>query len=171
MNYRKEFEKGQSKALTTAIVNEVANSQQKMDELMQCFIDGPIRITQYAAWPMSDIAKKHPHLLLKFYPILIDLLNQKDKPDAINRNILRAFQFVEIPEKHEGNVLDISFRLLNDPSEPVAVKAFSMTVIYNLTKKYPEIKPELRASIEVLLPDGSAGIKSRGNKVLKAIQE
>ncbi len=171
MNFRKEFEKGQSKALTTAIVNKVANSQQKMDELMQCFIKGPVRITQYAAWPMSYIAKKHPHLLFKYYPLLIDLLNKEGKHNSINRNILRAFQFVEIPEEHEGNVLDVSFRLLNSPSEPVAVKAFSMTVIYNLSKKYPDIIPELKACIEALMPDASAGIKSRGSKILKAIQQ
>ncbi|MGB0882653.1 MAG: hypothetical protein ACPGSO_06835 [Vicingaceae bacterium] len=171
MNYRKEFEKGQSKALTSAIVKEVANSQQKMDELMQCFIEGPVRITQYAAWPMSDVAKKHPHLLFKYYPLLIDLLNLPNKHNAINRNIMRAFQFVEIPEEYEGEILDVSFKLLNSSSEPVAVKAFSMTVIYNLSKKYPEIKQELSASIEALMPNGSAGIKSRGGKILKAIQQ
>ena len=171
MNYRKELEKGQSKTLTTAIVNEVANSQQKMDELMQCFVEGPIRITQYAAWPMSDIAKKHPQMLLKYYPVFINLLNQKDKPDAINRNILRALQFVVVPEEYEGEILDVSFKLLNAAKEPVAVKAFSMNVIYNLTKKYPDIIPELKASIEALLPNGSSGIKSRGNKILKAIQQ
>jgi hypothetical protein len=170
MNYRKELEQGQSKILTTAKVKEVANSQKKMDELMRCFVDGPIRITQRAAWPMSDIAKKHPHLLFKYYPTLLTLLNQKDKPDAINRNILRALQFVTLPEEHEGNILDVSFRLLNSPTEPVAVKAFSMTVIYNLTRKYPDIVPELKASIATLLPNGSMGIKSRGNKILKAIQ-
>ena len=81
-----------------------------MDELMQCFVEGPIRITQYAAWPMSDIAKKHPQMLLKYYPIFIDLLNQKNKPDAINRNILRALQFVILPEEHEGAILDVSFK-------------------------------------------------------------
>ena len=98
------------------------------------------------------------------------MLNQKDKPDAINRNILRALQFVTLPEEHEGNILDVSFRLLNSPTEPVAVKAFSMTVIYNLTRKYPDIVPELKASIATLLPNGSMGIRSRGNKILKAIQ-
>lgn len=170
MNFRKELEHGQSKALTTAIVNEVCNSPKKMDELMQCFITGPFRITQRAAWPMSFVAQKHPKLLFKYYPVLIDLLNQPNKHDAINRNILRAFQFVEIPEEHQGHVLDISFKLLNSPSEPIAVKAFSMTVIYNLSKIYLDIIPELKASIEALMPNASAGIKSRGNKILKAIQ-
>jgi hypothetical protein len=170
VNFRKELEQGQSKTLTSAIVNNVSNSPKKMDELMQCFIDGPFRITQRAAWPMSEIAKKHPNLLFKYYSLLIDLLHQPNKHDAINRNILRAFQFVQIPENHEGKVLDISFQLLNSPDEPIAVKAFSMTVIYNLSKKYPDIIPELRASIDSLMPNASAGIKSRGKKILNAIQ-
>lgn len=169
MNFRKELTQGQSKALTMAIVNEVANSQKKMDELMQCFVDGPVAITQRAAWPMSYIAQKHPQLLLNYYPLLIDLLNQPNKHDAINRNILRALQFVEIPKEHEGNILDICFKLLHSPSEPIAVKAFSMTVIYNLSKKYPDIIPELKASIETLMPNASAGIKSRGGKILRLI--
>ena len=170
MDFRKELEKGQSKELTTAIVNEVSNSPQKMEELMTCFIDGPLRITQRAAWPMSFIAQKHPDLLLDYYNLLIDLLNKPNKHDAINRNILRAFQFVEIPEKYQGKVLDVSFKLLNSSNEPIAVKAFSMTVIYNLSKQYPDIIPELKASIETLLPNASSGIKSRGFKILKAIQ-
>ena len=170
MDFRKELEQGQSKALTTAIVREVSNSPKKMKELMDCFIDGPFRITQRAAWPMSFIAQKHPNLLIEYYSILIDLLNKPGKHDAINRNILRAFQFVNIPKKHQGKVLDVSFRLLNSSDEPIAVKAFSMTVIYNLSKQYPDIIPELKASIEALMPNASSGIKSRGLKILQAIQ-
>ena len=165
MDFYEKLALGHSKLFT----NEICAHPKRMDELMQLFIEGPVQITQRAAWSISVIAKKHPKLLLKYYPILIDLLNQPGKHDAINRNILRAFQFVEIPEEYEGNVLDISFILLNSSSEPIAVKAFSMTVIYNLTKKYPDIIPELKASIEALMPNGSAGIKSRGNKILKAI--
>jgi len=170
MDFRKELEKGQSKELTTAIVNKVANSSKKMKELMDCFIEGPMRITQRAAWPISFIAQKHPDLLLDYYNLLIDLLNKPGKHDAVNRNILRAFQFAVIPKKYQGRVLDISFKLLKSSTEPIAVKAFSMTVIYNLSKQYPDIIPELKASIETLLPNASSGIKSRGLKILKAIQ-
>ena len=83
---------------------------------------------------------------------------------------MRALQYVDIPEKYQGKILDVCFRLLKSSDEPIAVKAFSMTVIFNLSKKYPDIIPELRATIKALMPNGSAGIKSRGNKVLKAIQ-
>ncbi len=170
MNFREKLEQGHSKTTTTEIVNAICKSSKKMDELMKCFIEGPVQITQRAAWPMSFVAQKHPELLLKYYDLLIDLLNQPNKHDAINRNILRAFQFVEIPEKHQGKVLDVSFKLLNSSDEPIAVKAFSMTVIYNLSKKYPDIIPELRASLESLMPNASSGVKSRGKKILTAIQ-
>ena len=170
MTFRDDLELGHSKTTTMKIVAEICLTPNKMDELMQCFIDGPVQITQRAAWPMSFVAEKHPELLLKYYPLLIKLLNQANKHDAINRNILRAFQFVNIPEEHEGKVLDVCFRLLNSANEPIAVKAFGMTVIFNLSKKYPDIIPELKASIENLLPNASSGIKSRANKILKAIQ-
>ncbi len=170
MNFKELLEQGHSKANTTIIVNEVCASTQKMEELMQCFIQGPVQITQRAAWPISFIAQEHPQLLNKYYNLLIELLNQPNKHDSINRNILRAFQFVKIPEKHEGGVLDVCFRLLNSSTEPIAVKVFSMTVIFNLSKKYPDIIPELKASIESLMPNAGGGIKSRGHKILKAIQ-
>ncbi len=171
MDIRKELELEHSKKNTTKIVNEICRSPKKMNELMQVFINSPYRISQRAAWPLSYIAEKRPELLANYYDLLINQLNATDNHPAVTRNILRAFQFVDIPEEHQGNVLDVSFNLLNNPNEPIAVKAFSMTVIFNLSKKYPDIIPELKASIESLMPNASAGIKNRGNKILKAIQK
>lgn len=113
MNFKQLLEQGHSKANTTIIINEVCTSPKKMEELMACFVEGPVQITQRAAWPISFIAKKHPQLLNSYYKLFIELLNQPNKHDSINRNILRAFQFVDLPEKYEGNVLDVSFKLPN----------------------------------------------------------
>lgn len=171
MDFRKLLELGHSKLITNQIVGEVLTHPKKMKDLMKIFADGPSIISQRSAWPMSIIAENHPELINDYYDLFIDLLNQPNKHNAINRNIVRAFQYADIPEKYEGQILDVCFKLLNSSEEPVAVKAFSMTIIYNLSKKYPDIIQELRASIESLLPDGSAGIKSCGNRILRAIQE
>ncbi|MCO6500514.1 MAG: hypothetical protein J5I47_09085 [Vicingus serpentipes] len=169
MDFRKKLELGHSKLFTNEIVEEISLHPKKMDDLMQFFLEGPVEITQRAAWAMSVTAEKHPELLINYYPLFIKLLNQSNKHNAINRNIVRALQYADIPKKYQGQVLDACFKLLNSSVEPVAVKVFCMTVIYNLSKKYPDIIPELKASIEALLPDGSAGIKSRGNKILKKL--
>ncbi|MCB0410647.1 MAG: hypothetical protein KDD29_10540 [Flavobacteriales bacterium] len=171
MNFREKLALGHSKLFTNQIVNEINKHPEKMDELMQIFMEGPVQFTQRAAWAISVVAEKHPEFLLRYYDLFISLLNQPNKHNSINRNIVRALQYSDIPEKYEGQILDVTFRLMNSPNEPIAVKVFCMTVIFNLSKKYPDIKPELKMSIEQLLPEGSAGIKSRGKKILKALEK
>lgn len=171
MDFRLKLEEGHSKEITTAIVNEIGNSSLKLDQLIQVFKDGPQLITQRAAWPISYVLEKHPHLTGDYYELFIELLNKQNKHPAINRNILRGLQYAEIPEKHQGNILDVCFQLLNSSDEPIAVKIFCMTIIEHLSREYPEIIPELKTSIKLLLPNASPGIKSRGTKILKAIQE
>ncbi|MCK5279227.1 MAG: hypothetical protein KAQ62_19445, partial [Cyclobacteriaceae bacterium] len=60
---------------------------------------------------------------------------------------------------------------LNSGKEPVAVKVFAMTVLFNIVQVYPELSEELEISIEEQMPFCSAGFKSRGRKVLKALSK
>jgi hypothetical protein len=54
--------------------------------------------------------------------------------------------------------------------EAIAIKAFSMSVLYNCCKIYPELKVEVIPILEdVLVRDKSKGIQSRGRKVLKQL--
>ena len=53
MDLRKALEKEHSKELTTKIVNDIIAHPKKMDDLVKVFIDGPMRITQRASWPLS----------------------------------------------------------------------------------------------------------------------
>ncbi len=171
MNFGELLEQGQSKKTTTLIVNEVCKHPKKMDELMRLFNSNKSYVLlQRVAYPFSYIIENRPALIIDYYPFLIQRLNEKENHSAVTRNILRAFQFVEIPEEHQGIILDSCFKLLNSSDEPIAVKAFSMTVIFNLSKKYPDIIPELKVSIETLMPNASSGVKNRGKKILKAIQ-
>lgn len=171
MSFKERLAQGHSKEITQSIVKEVCNNPKKMDDFMQTFIEGPMRITQRAAWPLGFIAQQKPKLLDPYYPILIRELDNNKNHQAVTRNILRALQFTVIPKKYQGAILDRCFNYLCDSNQPIAIKAFSMTVAYNLSKIYPEITPELRASIQNLLPEGSPGIKSRGNKILKQLNK
>jgi len=169
MNFRDLLEQDHSKKITSAIVKEILSHPKKMDELMAIFLKEEPVLAQRSAWPLSFVIERNPNLISNYYPSLIKLLHQPNKHNAINRNILRALQYVKIPTKHEGVLLGICFKLMLSSKEPIAVKVFCMTIIFNLSKKYPEIKDELKNSIETLLPDGSAGIKSRGQKILNQL--
>jgi hypothetical protein len=80
-------------------------------------------------------------------------------------------QEIELPEKHHGEIMDMCFAFLESPKESLAVKVFSMSVLGNLAKYYPEIKTELKLIIEDQLPHQSAGFKSRAKKGMKQLSE
>ena len=120
---------------------------------------------------LGHIHDQHPSLLEPYLPQIIKHLRHPDIHDAIKRNIVRILHNVKIPEEHYGEVADICFTYLEDPNVAVAIRAFSMTVLWNICQEVPELMPELRATIEDLLDYSSAGFKSRGKKILKMIGE
>ena len=63
--------------------------------------------------------------------------------------------------------MDICFNYINSPTEAVAIKAFSITVLQNLAKKYPEIVNELKLVIEERWDYETVAFKTRAKKLLK----
>jgi hypothetical protein len=163
------LEKEHSKRQCIRIVNYIGSDQGRFDSLVACFLNGPYRITQRAAWPLSISAERNPALVAIHLPHLIRFLSRNDIHDAAKRNILRLLQTVEIPARYHGKMLDVCFRFLSDKTEPVAVHVFAMTVLSRITQRFPELRKELRIILEDQLPYGSAGYRSRAMKVLKEI--
>lgn len=170
MDIRKLLEKGQSKALTDKIVAFVGADPERFNTLMTTFLEGPYRVTQRAAWPLSYCVKNHPFLVGPHYPSVLKILARPGIHDAVKRNIVRLLQFVEIPKRYQGQVIEACFKLMG-PKEPTAVRAFSMTVLANLASEHPDLKKELKIIIEDQLPYSSAGYLSRAKKVLKQLEK
>ena len=169
MKLREEILKEHSKAQCGKIVKWVGNSQERFDELFYLFLNDEYRITQRAAWPVSYSIIAHPALIKKNWKKFITNLKKPGLHDSIKRNSIRLLQNLEIPEKYHGEIMGICFKFLESPTEALAIKVFSMTVLGNLAKKYPDIIPELKLLIENQLPDQTAGFKSRAKKILSII--
>ena len=150
-----------SKKQCDKIVQWVGNDQDRFNELFNLFLNAEYRIAQRAAWPLSYSVINHPVLISDNFERLIENLKKTGLHDAIKRNTLRLLQNVDIPEKYEGAVMEICFQYLESPAEAVAIKAFSITMLGNLAKKYPEIIPEIRLIIEEQLPRQTAAFRSR----------
>jgi len=86
----------------------------------------------------------------------------------VKRNSVRLLQHIDIPKKFHGEVMDLCFNYVSSPNEPVAVKAFSLTILQNLSTDYPEIKNELKLIIEDRWPHETAAFHSRAKKFLKS---
>ena len=169
MNLRTEILKEHSKAQCSKIVKWVGADQKRFDELFNLFLNDEYRVVQRAAWPVSNSVIAHPAFINKHWSKLIRNLEKPDLHNAVKRNSIRLMQDIEIPEKYHGEIMNICFKYLESPTEALAVKVFSMSVLGDLAKKYPEIKSELKLLIEDQLPHQTAGFKSRAKKILKKL--
>ena len=172
MDIRAELLKEHSRAQADRVARWIGNDPERLAQLVGLFLHDEYRIVQRAARVVSLIADEHFELIKPHLPSLVRRMNEPGVPVAVKRNVVRMLQFVDVPEDVQGDVMNTCFELVADPQETIAVRAFSMTVLANLAKQYPDIKPELKAIIEDALEhDPSPGFRNRAGKVLKSLSK
>ncbi|HVZ95481.1 MAG TPA: hypothetical protein VG847_01300 [Chitinophagaceae bacterium] len=169
MNLRATILAEHSRKQCDTIVAWVGGDQKRFNELFELFLNSEYRVTQRAAWPLSYCVIARPYFIQPHYGKLIANLKKPRLHDAIKRNTVRLLQVVDIPEKYEGDIMDICFQYLQSPTEAVAIKAFSITVLGHLARKYPDIIPEIKLLIEEQLPQQTPAFKSRAKWFMKEI--
>lgn len=165
MNLREEILLEHSKAQCSKIVAWVGGSQKRFDQLIHLFFTDEYRVVQRAAWPVSYCVADHPQLIQKHFKTLVRTLEQPAVPGAVKRNSMRLLQHVTIPSSFQGSIMDLCFRYISDPQEAAAVKAFSLTVLGNLSKLYPEILPEIKVIVEERWDTETPAFRSRAKRL------
>jgi len=169
MEIEASLRKEHSKEMTNAIIAYIGGDDERMAELMVSFFSDDNRLSQRAAWPLGIIGEKQPRLLYPYLGNMIDQLGKKQKHNAIHRNVLRTLQYMDIPEEHQGTVLNHCTNFLIDPKAATALKAFSLNVFHDISKQIPELENELRHLIELNLPYATSGVKARAKSILKQL--
>jgi hypothetical protein len=162
-------EKVYSKEQALAVSEYACSSAERFAKLMQCFLSNEYRLAQRAAWSVSWAAKQKPDLIEPYLKHLIAQLPRKDVHDAVIRNSVRILQQIKIPEALHGELMNYCFAFIESNSTPVAIKAFALTTLFNLSTAYPEIRNELQLLIEERWNHETAAFKSRGGKILKEL--
>lgn len=170
MILRSEILKEHSKRQTLFIVNYIGDDPVKFKELVRLFLSGEYRVTQRAAWVLSDCIEAHPKFLSSCLKALILNLEKENLHDAVKRNTLRVLQNASIPEELQGRLYNICMQYLYS-DEAIAIQVFAMTVVANIVKQHPDLAVELKTLIESRLEESSAGFKARARKVLKQLKK
>lgn len=155
MNLVEVIEKEHSSAQRDKIVDYVGGSAKLFNELVNVFLNGPYRITQRSAWPLSYCIQQHPELIKPHLKRILQFAKKSGVHDSVKRNAVRLLQFIEVPKSAQGLVADVCFIFLLDTKESIAVRIFAMNALVNLSKTLPELKNELIPYIEDQMPYGS----------------
>lgn len=168
MDLKEALLKEHSLVQATKISSWALESKSNLKQLMQAFFGKEKTLVQRASWAASKAYDVKPELFDSYLPQLIACL-EKPIHGSVRRNSLRMMQTMQIPEEHQSKLIDTLFALLSDPKEESAVKAFAMTVAYNLVKQYPELGQELKIIIEDQLPYATPSFKSRAKRIINKL--
>jgi hypothetical protein len=143
MNLKIHLENEHSKSLTLEIIKYVGNDATRFRKLLDLVLGTDKIVSQRASWPFGYAAVEHPELVKPHISKLIKKLAEPNNHPAITRSILRVFQEMDIPSKYLGTLVDLSFKFILNESEPIATRAFAISVAARICKHYPELKKEL----------------------------
>jgi 8-oxo-dGTP diphosphatase len=124
-----------------------------------------------ASWTLSKVFDKYPELMGSDIQRMIGSLEFLDN-ESVQRSFLRMISMSDLnslSQKQHGILADHCFKMLKSGFSAIAIKAYSMEIIYKLALIYPELANELSSTINILQGEGSAGILARGHIILKKL--
>lgn len=170
MDLESEILKEHSKRQMVRIAKWVENDRKRFKQLMDLFLHGEFRVTQRAAWIISECYELNPQLVIPWLPAMIKKMQEPGVHDAVRRNVVRMLQCIEIPTSLLGTVVSLCFEYLGSVETPIAVKACSMTVLVKIAEREPDLKHELQTAIELMLPYVGPALRARGRMIMKQLE-
>jgi hypothetical protein len=114
----------QSKNNVLKVVKYIGDEKDRYAELIKYVIDNNSVMANRASWAMSHCYDNKVGFFIEYLSDLLPILEDENYSDPIKRNIVRVLQFVEIPEKHQGQAINSCFNLLNDREKPLCSFSF-----------------------------------------------
>ncbi len=167
MDLRAEISQEHSKQQTEHIAAWIGGDKKRLAKLMDIFFGDDRELYRRAGWILCYVNDDHPELMQPYLAAMVRKMNEPGMHVAVKRHVIRMLQTQQIPESLQGEVMTVCFDFLADPKETVAVRCFSMSVLDNLSKDYPEIRQELVAILQDQMEqETTAGFRSRAKKIL-----
>jgi 8-oxo-dGTP diphosphatase len=142
-------------------------------KLFDYSISGDKKLSFHSSWALTKISDKNPGLLEAYIPYIIESLDKLENESTLRSffRILSLSDIGKIDQRYHGILAESCFSALRSGFSAIAVKAYSMEIIYKLALIYPELAHELAASINMLHGEGPAGVIARGRMILKRLSQ
>jgi hypothetical protein len=168
MDVREFLEIGTSRMNVDILIDKIEEDPDIFETVWEIMLEDSYPLSMRAAWVISHFAKKHPFFLEPRLPEMVDILPSV-KTESIRRCLLNILSQLPIPDKQCGPLFDLCYEWLESPGSSIAARAYSMTILYNISNREPELKPELIALFESQKDALSAGVLARSRILLKKL--
>lgn len=151
------------------VVKHIGHHPEHLEALMKLVFDDRDPRNWRAAWMVDKIHEQHPHLIIPYLPALTDFVLTTNN-DGKKRHLLKLISLHEIAEDKMAVMLNYCIDVFTSASEPIAVRAHAMQILFNIAQKEPDFAGELIDLIQNEMElHGSAGISARGRQLIKKL--
>ncbi len=125
-----------------------------------------------AAWSLFHILsyKNNFELMRMYLNEIIEIL-PSFKHNGQKREMMKVILLFDAKDIEMGTIIDLCFEYLFSPKEALAVRVHAMQIIYNISEIEPDLKPELKAVLEIVMQETSPALKGRGRMLLKKLNK
>lgn len=126
-----------------------------------------------SAWVLAELVKKHKGLLQKIAPYSSKIIDSftSFKHSGQSREYMKVVQLLDLSEEEMGVLLNLCFDWLIDKNVDVAIRVHCMQIIFDYSRKEPDLGQELRLILEQEMEYGTPGFKGRAKKILGQIDK
>lgn len=151
------------------MVRYIADYPQYIDLLMTKATDDSQPENWRAAWMIDKIHDKHPEIVEPYLPRITEFV-LKTKNSGKKRHFLKLISLYPIPDEKLTELLDFGINTFTGINEDIAVRVHAMQILSNIAEREPGLASEFIELIEREMEyHGSAGLNSRGKKILKKL--
>lgn len=159
----------------SAEIGWIASSAVLNPLLLQKFLeftdDGDTRLVFRASWALSKACMLNPDVFMPIMPLVVEkLLNTKN--GSAMRSFLKIISITgtaSLTESLQGRLVEYCFSMLRSPFSAIAVKVYSLDVLYDISLRFPGLTHELAAIAGMLPGDAPAGVKAKYREVMRKI--
>jgi 8-oxo-dGTP diphosphatase len=155
------------------LANSAVSNPAIFAKLIQYSYSDERKLAFRASWTVTKVCDQYPDLIRPHFLRIVESIPEFDN-ESVQRSFLRIISqsdLKELDSRLHGILAGHCFEMLKSGFSAIAIKAYSMEILYKLTVIYPELGNELSTSIKILMEDSSGGIKARGRMILEKIRE
>lgn len=153
------------------VVQHISDFPENLDRLMSIAMNDQLDKSWRAMYLAEMIHEKHSKLITPYLPSMTNFVLTTQNASK-KRHLLKLISLHDIPEERMADLLNFCIEVFTNAAEPVAVRVHAMQILYNISLAEPDFSGELIDLIENEIEyHGSAGISSRGRKLLKKLYE
>jgi hypothetical protein len=153
------------------LVRYIADYPEHLDIIMPKVLDDSRPENWRAAWMVDKIHERHPELVVPYLPSMTNFV-LTTKNAGKKRHLLKLISLHEIRDENLALLLNYCIDVFTNTAEPVSVRVHAMQILFNIAQKEPDFSGELIELIEHEIEyHGSAGIASRGRKLLRKLHQ